>query len=318
MGKGNDARGGLSKREWALQQGNTAGSSGSYTTKTSGGYNGFGNGPLVNMANNITGATNQYLNFQAQVDRLPFDLKDYFRKNRSKELDEKINKAETDYGNAGFEGLSKYANVTDPIARRALAEQYQGLRGNDYKNLLSEKDRRQGKYMDYIEKYTGLYSAEASRQQGLLKNMRDNWSMMNTLSQQQNDEKWKQMEWDNKISQQNKSGSKKPLTEAEMRKEQARLKDLGLNWHQINEKMIRDHGVDIQQGGTYDTSMHLVQGTGYTPQKITMPEGMSHSEQLAQDKYKGEQMDENVVIADLMNNKGMSLSEALQYIQLNK
>lgn len=305
----------LSKKE-AKAQGvarvKVGGSSGS--SSSSGGFN------LRDMAGSIGSATNKYWDFSGQVQALPHNLRDAFRKNRSPELDNQINQAETTYGNAGFEGLSKYENVTDPIARRALAEKYQGMRGTDYKNLLSEKDRREGKYSDYIEKWTGLYSAEASRQQGILQGMKDQWQMENTLSQQENTEKWRQKEWDNKMSQQAKAGikSSKNISDREMNMKIAEMKSQGKNWEEIVNTLNSNYGISTATAGTLDRAMHDSFGVPY-PDDWTK-EGFTSNKMSTSDLKYQQQEQENAEVDNYvtsLRNMGYSMEQIRQLLQDN-
>jgi hypothetical protein len=298
-------------REQGIKRVKIGGGGGSSSGGSSGGSGGF---DLSGFANQIGQATNKYWDFASQVQSLPVMLKDAFRKNRSPELDNQINKAETDYGNAGFEGLSKYSNITDPIARRALAEKYQGLRGTDYKNLLSERDRRQGKYADYIEKYSSLYSAEASRQLGLLNSMKDQWNMQNTLSQQQNSEKWRQMEWDNKMSQQARANarSNKNLSDREMNMKIAQMKEEGKNWEEIVNTLNTDYGISTETAGTLDRSMHDAFGVQYPDDWSRSGFVQPSKTTVADKKYEDELAQQDTIIAQMMNEQHISYPEALK------
>lgn len=119
--------------------------------------------------------------FQESVAKLPFELKDAFRKKQDPELDKAINKAQADTYSAPFKALEKYQNIENPFTRRALAEEYAGTFQQGWQNLLDEKTRREGVYSDYIDKWTGLFGAEAARRQNEFENKKSMWSMEKSL-----------------------------------------------------------------------------------------------------------------------------------------
>ena len=103
-------------------------------------------------------------NATATAAKLPFTLKDEFRKRQDPALDQAINASEQRVLGGAIEGLNKYQGISNPFTRRDLAEKYQGVLSLGYNNLTDERTRRQGVYSDYIEKWTGLFGAEAARQ----------------------------------------------------------------------------------------------------------------------------------------------------------
>lgn len=107
---------------------------------------------------------------KATAAKLPYTLKDEFRKAQDPALDQAINKAQSDTFGAAIKGLNMYQDISNPFARRDLAEQYQGGVSMGWKNLTDERTRRQGVYADYIEKWTGLFGAEAAKEQDLFQN----------------------------------------------------------------------------------------------------------------------------------------------------
>ncbi len=114
-------------------------------------------------------------NFKETVTKLPYQLKDEFRKAQDPKLDEAINKAQSDTFGAAIKGLNMYKDISDPFARRDLAETYQGIQEQGWKNLTDERTRRQGVYADYISKWTGLFGAEAAKKQDLFNNKMMIW-----------------------------------------------------------------------------------------------------------------------------------------------
>lgn len=96
---------------------------------------------------------------------LPYALKDAFRKTADPELDKAIVTKQNEVLGGAIEGLSKYEGIANPFQRRALAEKYQSGLSIGLNSLTSERDRRQGKFDEYITKWSGLYGAEAARKQ---------------------------------------------------------------------------------------------------------------------------------------------------------
>jgi hypothetical protein len=130
-------------------------------------------------------------NANANAAKLPYTLKDEFRKAQDPKLDEAINKAQSDTFGAAIKGLDMYKGISDPFARRDLAEQYQGGIEMGWKNLTDERTRRQGVYSDYITKWTGLYGAEAARKQDLFNNKVQTWDREKTLADtDENNRRW--------------------------------------------------------------------------------------------------------------------------------
>jgi hypothetical protein len=130
-------------------------------------------------------------NFKETVTKLPYTLKESFREKQDPKLDEAINKAQSDTFGAAISGLNKYKEISDPFARRDLAEQYQGIVSQGYQNLTDERTRRQGVYSDYIDKWTGLFGAEAARKQDAFNNKMQTWNMEKNLADtEENNRRW--------------------------------------------------------------------------------------------------------------------------------
>lgn len=134
--------------------------------------------------------SNKYANY---AERLPIDLKDEFRKRQDPALNKQVSEAEQEALGSAVVGLDRYKNISDPFERRALAEKYQGQKSAEYDYLASERDRRKGKFEDYIERWSGLYGAEAAKRQNMLTAAQDEYSRMSNLSQSQREQsRWEQ------------------------------------------------------------------------------------------------------------------------------
>lgn len=130
-------------------------------------------------------------NFSESVAKLPIGLSEEFRKRQDPKLDEAINKAQSDTFGAAIKGLDMYKGISDPFARRNLAEQYQGGIEQGWKNLTDERTRRQGVYSDYIEKWTGLFGAEVAKRQSLFNNKLSAWDREKNLADtEENNRRW--------------------------------------------------------------------------------------------------------------------------------
>ena len=141
---------------------------------------------LKSESKKIEKAANKYADFAGEVAALPYKLKDEYRKAQDPILGQKINVAEQNVMGGAIQALDKYKDISDPTTRRALAEKYQGGLSIDYKNLTDERTRREGVYSDYITKWTGLYGAEAAKQQAKVSAMESSWSRsMNLAGQEQ-------------------------------------------------------------------------------------------------------------------------------------
>jgi hypothetical protein len=130
-------------------------------------------------------------NFSGSVAKLPTELATEFRKAQDPKLDQAINKAQSDTFGAAIKGLDMYQDISNPFARRSLAEQYQGGIEQGWKNLVDERTRRQGVYSDYIEKWTGLFGAEAARKQSMFQNKLSAWDREKNLADtEENNRRW--------------------------------------------------------------------------------------------------------------------------------
>ena len=137
---------------------------------------------LWKEAGNLKIAGQDVANFKSDAAKLPYQLKDEFRKAQDPELNKQINDLQSKTFGAFAKGLNKYQDISNPFARRDLAKQYQGGIETQWKNAVDEKTRRQGVYADYISKWTGLYGAEAARKQDIFNNQVSAWDREKNLA----------------------------------------------------------------------------------------------------------------------------------------
>lgn len=110
------------------------------------------------------------------ADVLPAALKEAYDNSRDTSLDKEISKKRNDVMGGAIEGLNKYKDISDPFARRALAEKYQSGLSVGLDSLVTEKERRQKSFADYVNKWSGLFGAEAARRQSMAEEARRNTS----------------------------------------------------------------------------------------------------------------------------------------------
>lgn len=141
---------------------------------------------LDSASKKITKAQNKYADFAGEVAKLPYQLTDEYRKAQDPALSASINKSEQNMFSAPITALETYKDISDPTTRRALAEKAAGTATVDYKNLTDERTRREGVYSDYVAKWTGLYGAEAAKEQAKVNSQVDSWNRdMNIAGQKQ-------------------------------------------------------------------------------------------------------------------------------------
>ncbi len=122
---------------------------------------------LIKLAGRSSQATAEAADAGYVSSALPVILKDKFRQAGDPALDAAISEKGQQVLGGAIQGLDKYRDISDPFTRRALAEKYQGGLSIGLDSLTSEKERRQGKFEEYITKWSGLYGAEAARKQAL-------------------------------------------------------------------------------------------------------------------------------------------------------
>lgn len=200
-------------------------------------------------------------NFKGEASKLPFELKDAFRKAQDPALDKAINKAAQDTFNSPFAALDKYKDIENPFTRRSLAEQYQSTFTQNWQNLLDEKTRRQGVFSDYIDKWSGLYGAEAARRQDVFNNKMSIWEKEKSLADtEESNRRWN---IENARAEKNAAKADATLNDAQARKMASNLKGQGWTWQDINDYLVDQYGYDTTKGSTGD---NMLRGLfGYDP-----------------------------------------------------
>jgi hypothetical protein len=192
-------------------------------------------------------------NFSEAVAKLPYQLKDEFRKAGDPELDQQINRLQSDTFGAAINGLNKYQDISNPFARRALAENYQGGIETQWKNAVDERTRRQGVYSDYIAKWTGLYGAEAAKKQDLFNNAQRTWDNEKTLADtEENNRRWN---IENARAEKSaKATSDKTTTIGKINE----LKTAGATWEEISQFLASPEGggIDTVHGSEADIELN--------------------------------------------------------------
>ena len=138
--------------------------------------------------------------------------------------------------------------------------------------------------------------------------------MQNTLSQQENAEKWRQKEWDNKMSQQARSNAKgdKNLSDREMNMKIAEMQAEGKNWEEIVNTLNKDYGISKEEAGTLDRSMHDAFGVAYPDDWSQSGKVQASKVTTADKKYEDELAQQDTIIAQIMNDDHVSYAEALK------
>jgi hypothetical protein len=137
---------------------------------------------LTKMASKVDKAEKEAADYGYAASVLPIKLREAFDKNRDPELDKAIITKQQEVLGGAITGLEKYRDISDPFTRRALAEKYQSGLTVGLDSLTSERDRRQGKFEDYITKWSGLYGAEAARKQQVATSAASGLSRYKTLA----------------------------------------------------------------------------------------------------------------------------------------
>lgn len=206
---------------------------------------------------------------KANAAKLTYTLKEEFRKAQDPKLDEAINKAQSDTFGAAIKGLNMYQDISNPFARRDLAEQYQGGIEMGWKNLTDERTRRQGVYSDYIEKWSGLYGAEAAKRADEFNNKMSIWEKEKSLADtEENNRRWN---IENARAERAASvKNDKPYSEQEITATINTLKNNGTDWDTIA-KFLAEKGVDTSTGSYSDVQLNTAFKTGNYPTKPGTP-----------------------------------------------
>lgn len=190
---------------------------------------------------------------KANAAKLPYTLKEEFRKAQDPKLDQAINKAQSDTFGAAIKGLNMYQDISNPFARRDLAEQYQGGIEMGWKNLTDERTRRQGVYADYIEKWSGLYGAEAAKRADEFNNKMSIWEKEKSLADtEENNRRWN-IE-NARAERAANAKNDKPYTEQEITSTINTLKNKGVDWGTIA-SFLGEKGIDVNHNSFADKQL---------------------------------------------------------------
>lgn len=137
---------------------------------------------LKGKSEDITSRSRAYGAYAGEVSALPYQLKDEFRQRRDPAFDQRIRESEQKVLGGAIQGLNKYQDIQNPFQRRALAEQYQGDMSTSLQGLYDERERRQGTILDYIDKWTGLFGAEAKKEELILQSMKEGWQRESSMA----------------------------------------------------------------------------------------------------------------------------------------
>lgn len=236
---------------------------------------------------NLESEGNDVANFKENVAKLPYTLKDEFRKSQDPALDKAINKAQSDTFGAAIKGLDMYQGISNPFSRRNLAEQYQGIVEQDWKNLTDERTRRQGVYTDYIDKWTGLFGAEAAKRQDQFNNKMSVWEKEKSLADTEENNR----RWNIEQSQKKTAANDKPYTDQEITSTINSLKNNGVDWETIS-KFLAEKGVDTSTGSYSDVQLNTAFGTGNYP---TKPTANKDATELQQEQLRKIKMENDIV-----------------------
>jgi hypothetical protein len=136
---------------------------------------------FLNKATNISGqiATQRekYRQSAVAAKMIPSKLKQAYKENQDSKFTEQVNEAEAKWLNAGHEGLDRFQHIENPFTRRNLADKYQTSVGAEYKNLVTEEERRQGVLMDYVQTWSDTFGAIALSEQMQAENLMSQYNM---------------------------------------------------------------------------------------------------------------------------------------------
>lgn len=194
----------------------------------------------------IAKSTSKYADALAKVETAPQEITEAYRTSKAnKNIDEAINKSEQQMLGGFTAGIDKYSNVSNPFKRLALATKYKGTLAVEYNNLVDERTRRAGVLSEYIDKWRGLYGAEAARQKVNIDAMESQFSRDLTL----------------KKSQESGSGSgNKKLSNEELVKTVNQLKNANASWEDINAYLVEEYGVDTSEDSFADMQLRKAFG----------------------------------------------------------
>ena len=196
----------------------------------------------------IAQSSSKYADVLGKIETAPQEITEAYRKSKAnKNIDEAINKSEQQMLGGFTAGVDKYSNVSNPFKRLALATKYKGTLAVEYNNLVDERTRRAGVLSEYIDKWRGLYGAEAARQKVQIDSMESKFQRDLTL----------------KKAQESGSGSgngNKKMSNEELIKTVNQLKGAGASWQDINDYLVEEYGVDTQQDSFADMQIRKAFG----------------------------------------------------------
>ena len=140
---------------------------------------------LKGQSEDITSRGKSYAGYTGEVSALPYQLKEEFRQRRDPAFDKRVRESEQQVLGGAIEGLNKYQDIQNPFNRRALAEKYQSGMSTSLQGLYDERERRQGTILDYIDKWTGLFGAEAKKEELTLNAMKEGWQRDSGMAAQE-------------------------------------------------------------------------------------------------------------------------------------
>ena len=140
---------------------------------------------LKGQSEDITSRGKSYAGYTGEVSALPYQLKEEFRQRRDPAFDQRVAEQEQQVLGGMSSGLQKYQDVQNPFDRRALAEGHRAGMATSLQGLYDERERRQGTILDYIDKWTGLFGAEAKKEELTLNAMKEGWQRDSGMAAQE-------------------------------------------------------------------------------------------------------------------------------------
>lgn len=223
----------------------------------------------------IAKSSSKYADALAKVETAPQEITEAYRTSKAnKNIDEAINKSEQQMLGGFTAGMDKYQNVSNPFKRLALATKYKGTLAVEYNNLVDERTRRAGVLSEYIDKWRGLYGAEAARQKVNIDAMESQFNRDLTL----------------KKAQESGGGSgNKKLSNEELVKTINQLKNSGASWQEVNDYLVERQGVDTSEDSFADMQIRKAFGK----------DTLTRSERQKQTKIDEERAEENRIIEEM-------------------
>jgi predicted CopG family antitoxin len=257
---------------------------------------------LLEEAEGFKRESDEVSGFSANAEKLPYILKDEFRKAQGTGLDDAISKARSNTFGAAIEGLNKYQDISNPFARRDLAEKYQSGVQMGWESLVNEKQRRQGVFSDYIDKWSGLFGADAARRRDSLNTKMSIWDREKSISdsaysraQSEKKSGLSNSELIREISDLRKFGGESVEYDLEGN---ASLKQTGMSEQEMRDYLMDEYGVDITPGSFADNQIR--NAFGKDPYKETQEQ--TSKQKFEELKYK-KQLEQTQSFGDVKPNK---------------